>query len=146
MRANRACALLLALALAAQAGAAPRFVAVDVWLESPVPVAAWQFELTSPHAKIVGVENGESAAFGDAPYYDRGAVERGSALRIMVADFSLAAPAALPAGRFRIATLHLLLEAAGEPDFNLELVTAVDHDGDPVDASIGLEKRTGGAR
>lgn len=146
MRAGLACALLLALTLAAQAGAAPRFVAVDIWLESPGPLAAWQFELASPHAKIVGIENGESAAFGDAPYYDREAVERGNAERIVVADFSLAAPAALPAGRIRIATLHLLLEGAGEPEFDLELVTAVDHDGDPIDASIGFEKHTGGAR
>jgi hypothetical protein len=146
VRTGLACAFLLALTLAVQAGAAPRFIAVDVWLESPVPVAAWQFELASPDAKIVGVENGESTAFRDAPYYDREAVERGSAERLVVADFSLAAPAALPAGRIRIATLHLLLEGTGEPAFDLELVTAVDHDGDPIDASIGLEQRTGGAR
>lgn len=124
------------------AAAVHRFVAVDVWLETSEPVAAWQFELRSPNAKIVGVENGESAVFGDAPYYDRNAVERGTSNRVVVADFSLAAPERLPSGRFRIATLHLALESAGEPRLDLELVTAVTRDGHPIDASIGLQPRT----
>jgi hypothetical protein len=116
-----------------------RFVAVDVYLTSPEPVAAWQFELRSDNATIVGVENGESRAFRDTPYYDREAVERGDAERIIVADYSLEEPRSLPSGRVRIATLHLLLADRGEPEFDLELVTAVTHDGEPIDAAIGLE-------
>lgn len=128
------------------AAAVHRFVAVDVYLESDEPVAAWQFELQSPHTRIVGVENGESDAFGDAPYYDREAVQRGVSDRIVVADFSLDDAKRLPSGRFRIATLHLLLEGGREPELDVELVTAVTRDGDTIDASIGLEPRTGGAR
>lgn len=116
-----------------------RFVAVDIFLDSPQPVAAWQFELRSDNATIVGVENGESRAFRDAPYYDREAVERGNAERIIVADYSLAAPDALPSGRIRVATLHLLLADRGEPQFDLELITAVTHDGAVIDATIDLE-------
>lgn len=129
---------------AAQHESRNRFVAIDVFLESAEPVAAWQFELGNPGGpmKIVGVENGESAAFGDAPHYDREAVRRGAADRIIVADFSLAEANRLPSGRFRVATLHLMLEEKGVPPFDLDLVTAVTSDGQPVDAVLSLESRT----
>lgn len=128
------------------AAAVHRFVAVDVYLESSEPVAAWQFELESPNARIVGVENGESDAFAKAPYYDREAVQRGASDRIVVADFSLADAKQLPSGRFRIATLHLVLDGGSEPELDVELITAVTRGGDAIDASIDLEPRTGDQR
>lgn len=128
---------------AAQDDGTRRFVAVDVYLQADRPLAAWQFEFSGPDARIVGVENGESGAFEGTPYYDREAVQLGTADRIVVADFSLAAPDELPSGRIRIATLHLMLTEAGEPEFNLDLVTAVTHDGAAIDASIALEPRRG---
>ena len=137
------CAAVPFAASAAQGDAAPRFVAVDVYLQADRPVAAWQFEFSGGNARIVGVENGDSGAFEGAPYYDREAVQRGTADRIVVADFSLAARDALPSGRVRIATLHLMLEDAGRPEFDLHLVTAVTHDGAAIDASIALEPRRG---
>lgn len=140
------CVCAACLVNAAVAAAVHRFVAVDVYLVSPEPVAAWQFEFESANARIVGVENGESAAFRAAPYYDIKAVQRGDADRVVVADFSLDEPASLPSGRIRVATLHLAIAGGGDLDFDLELVTAVTPDGDPIDASIGLEPRTGGAR
>ena len=122
-----------------------RFVAVNVYLDSTQPVAAWQFELADQNGlmKVVGVENGDSAAFSRAPYYDREAVQLGTADRIVVADFSLADSSQLPSGHARIATVHLMLSGAGEPAFKLELVTAVTHDGEVIDASISLESPTG---
>jgi hypothetical protein len=93
--------------------------------------------------KIVGVENGASAAYSRAPYYDREAVQLGTADRIIVADFSLAEPSQLPSGRTRVATLHLMLTGPGEPAFELDLVTAVRHDGRTIDASIALELNPG---
>lgn len=120
-----------------------RFVAVDVYLQADRPLAAWQFEFSGRNARIVGVENGESDAFEGTPYYDREAVQLGTADRIVVADFSLAAPDELPSGRIRIATLHLMLANAGEPEFDLDLVTSVTHDGATIDASIALEPRKG---
>ena len=137
------CAAVPFAASAAQGDTAPRFLAVDVYLQADEPVAAWQFEFSGGKARIVGVENGNSRAFEGAPYYDREAVQRGTADRVVVADFSLAAPDALPSGRVRIATLHLMLEDAGPPEFHLDLVTAVTHDGAAIDASIALEPRRG---
>lgn len=118
--------------------AAPRFVPVEVYLDSPEPVAAWQFEFADRAGamKVVGIERGGHDAFPRAPYYDRDAVAGGTAPRIVVADYSLVLESALPRGRFRLATLHLMLQ--GEPDFALRLVTATTPDGAPIDASIAL--------
>ncbi|NOR35267.1 MAG: hypothetical protein GQ577_00835, partial [Woeseiaceae bacterium] len=68
-----------------------RFTAVDVYLDSAEPVAAWQFELGDRVGvmKVVGVEQGDSPAYAHAPYYDREAVRLGEADRIIVADYSL---------------------------------------------------------
>ena len=116
----------------------PRFVPLEIHLDSPEPVAAWQFELHDRAAatKVVGVENGGHPAFRRAPYYDRAAVAQGDTSRIVVADYSLAEPEQLPSDRFRIATLHLMVR--GEPDFELRLITAATPDGDVIDASISL--------
>ena len=133
---------LLAVAMAAagaadpSAGAGPRFVPVEVFLDSPQPVAAWQFELADRAGtmRVAGIEGGGHPAFPRAPYYDRRAVAGGEADRIVVADYSLAPEDALPRGRVRLATLHLMLEA--EPDFAPRLVTATTSEGKPIEASI----------
>ena len=112
-----------------------RFMPVEVFLTSPEPVAAWQFELKDRNAsmQVVGVENGGSDVFQRAPYYDRDAVTRGDANRIVVADYSLAEESELPSGRVRVATLHLMLD--GEADFELNLVTATTADGRSIEAA-----------
>lgn len=122
-----------------------RFAAVDIYLDTPEPVAAWQFELGDRQGtmKVVGVEQGESPAFERVPYYDREAVRLGEADRIVVANYSLADVAALPTGRARIATIHLMLSGADDADFNLQLVTATTYDGEAMDARISLDVRTG---
>lgn len=122
-----------------------RFAAVNIYLDASAPLAAWQFELNDRNGamKVVGVENGDSDVFRRAPYYDREAVQLGTADRIIVADYSLADADELPTGRVRIATLHLVLSGADEPDFDLRLITANTHDGQAIDASIGLESPTG---
>ena len=116
----------------------PRFVPLDIYIDSPAALAAWQFELKDRNGamKVVGVENGGHAAFPRAPYYDREAVARGSASRIVVADYSLADESMLPIGRVHLATLHLMLE--GEPDFELRLITATTPEGSAIDASISF--------
>lgn len=118
-----------------------RFVAIDIFLDSAKPVAAWQFALDELNGamQVVGVENGSSPAFSSAPYFDREAVAQGRADRIIVADFSLAPQDALPVGRIRIATVHVRLSGAADPDFRLDLVTAAAADGNPVNASISME-------
>jgi len=116
----------------------PRFVPLAIHLDSPAAVAAWQFELKDCNGamKVVGVENGGHPAFPRAPYYDREAVARGDAERIVLADYSLAEKSRLPSGRVRLATLHLVLE--GEPDFELRLITATTPEGDIINASISF--------
>ncbi len=137
--------LLCVLAAAAQAQDAVRFASVDIYLDSAAPIAAWQFELQD-HARamrVVGVENGDSPAFERAPYYDRDAVSRGAADRIVVADYSLADADRLPVGRTRIATIHFTYPADREPDFDLALITAAGYDGTVIDAAISLASSTG---
>ena len=116
----------------------PRFVALEVHLDSPQPVAAWQFELNdrAAAAKVVGVEDGGHPAFRRAPYYDRAAVAEGDSSRIMVADYSLADAELLPVGQFRLARLHLMVR--GESDFELRLITAATPDGSVIDASVSI--------
>ncbi|MDE0036950.1 MAG: hypothetical protein OXU77_05210 [Gammaproteobacteria bacterium] len=128
-------------AVAALAEAKARFVPVEVFLDSPQPVAAWQFELKDRNAsmKVVGVENGGSDVFQRAPYYDREAVTRGDAGRIVVADYSLADESELPSGRVRVATLHLMLD--GNADFDLNLIAATTADGRPIEtATVSLQE------
>ena len=121
--------------------ASPRFLPLDVHLESPAPVAAWQFELKDANGAmtVVGVENGAHSAYPRAPYYDREALARGGAPRIVVADYSLAEVSRLPNGRVRLATLHLMLD--GEPDFELRLIAAAGPDGRSIDSSISLDTK-----
>lgn len=121
-----------------------RFSAVEVYLNTEEPVAAWQFELTEADAlmQVVGVENGESAAFAGTPYYDRQAVENGAADRIVIADFSLADEKRLPRGRTRIATVHLAARADRDLQLETVLVVATGYDGQPIHASISLSPPT----
>jgi len=114
----------------------PRFMPVGVVLDSPEPVAAWQFELSDRNGaiKVVGIENGDSPAFERAPYYDREAMQAGAVERVVVADYTLADTDALPVGRTRIATVHVMV--LGKPDLELNLVTATTADGRRIDASI----------
>lgn len=118
-----------------------RFSSVDIYIDSAEPIAAWQLEFaaTSGVIHVVGVENGESGVFGDAPYYDREAVEQGRADRIVVADYSLADVSALPHGRVRVATLHLMVSGDDQPTFGTRLIVATTHDGNRIDAEISLE-------
>lgn len=118
-----------------------RFAALEIFLETEEPLAAWQFELreSSGRMRVVGVENGESDVFGDAPYYDLEAVVGGTADRIVVADYSLNPTDELPSGRSRIATIHVQLQGAAAPDYVLNLVAAGGASGEPIQASIDLD-------
>lgn len=145
MTATNRLLLLMVLAAAAPCIAAtgtapaPRFMPLQIVLDSPRAVAAWQFELEDGNGamKVVGIERGGHPAFPRAPFYDRDAVADGNANRIVVADYSLAEPSRLPNGRVRLATLHLMLE--GEPAFELRLITATTAEGEPIEASIAID-------
>ncbi len=114
-----------------------RFRAVDVWVDSSVPVAAWQIEVrtTTGDAQLVGIEGGEGP-FAEPAYYDPRALGGG---RIVLAAFTTGQP--LPAGRHRVARLHLR-EADGPAEQTAYLVVAAGADGEPVAAAVSL----GGSR
>jgi hypothetical protein len=117
-----------------------RFASLDVVIDAAEPLAAWQFELTDRNGAmlIVGVENGDSDAFSDAPYFDLDAVSRGNAERIIVADFNAAPNVNLPSGAVRIATVHVRYSAQIDPDYQLRLVAAGNAAGEPIEADIRI--------
>lgn len=125
--------------------ALPTFQVVDVYVDSERPLAAWQFELEEAggRMRVVGIEGGDAAPFASAPYYDRDAVDGGTADRIIVASFSTLAPAELPVGRTRVASVHVRLGAGAAPDYRLRLVAAGTSDGRPIDADISFDIRNG---
>jgi hypothetical protein len=138
-------ALLTAGGLVAQQREQGRFATVDVYIDSAEPLAAWQFELGERRGamQVVGIEGGDNASFGDPPYYDRAAVDRAAADRIIVADFSVSPPASLPVGRTRVATVHVRLAGGAAPNYDLRLVAAGAADGRPIDAKISFDTRNG---
>ena len=121
--------------------AAVRFAALDIYLKASEPFAAWQFEHTERTGQmlVVGVENGESAAFEGAPYYDLEAVKAGVAERIIVADFTVKPASELPRERVRVATLHVRLNGPSDPEYALRLMAAANEAGEPIPASIDLD-------
>jgi hypothetical protein len=121
----------LALMIAA-ASPGPRFRALDVYLDSDAAVAAWQIEIAGD-AKIVGVEGG-AAPFAAPPVYDPAALQAG---RIVLAAFDTRAQ--LPAGRHRVATLHVREESTTR--YAITLVAAGDARGERVAAATTLEER-----
>lgn len=132
---------------AQEAAAAVRFATLEVYVESAEPLAAWQFELTESTGAmaVVGVENGDSAAYPEAPHYDRAVMERASADRIIVADYSLAARDELPSGRTRVATVHVRLTGTRAPDFELQLTAAGNAEGERITAAAIYELQEGRA-
>lgn len=137
----------LATAQPAREAAAVRFAAIDVYVDSAEPLAAWQFELSESTGAmaVVGVENGDSGAFPNAPRYDLDAVRQSRADRIIVADYSLADRTALPRGLTRVATVHVRLAGSGTPDFELRLIAAGNARGEPIPAAATLQLQDGRA-
>lgn len=112
------------------------FAFVDVIVESgTTPLAAWQIELVDANdqAKIVGIEGGEHAAFRDAPYHDRRALQQG---RVVIAAFQTAG--ALPSGSSRVARIHFHVSGGASARFGAKLVTAADADGRPIPATVSI--------
>ena len=124
-----------------------RFAAVDIYLDSSEPLAAWQFELSEATGAmaVVGVENGDSAAFTEAPHYDLAAVAEDRADRIIVADYSLAEQSTLPTGRTRIATVHVRLSGTSTPAFEVRLIAAGNAQGLAIAAEAAYELNEGRA-
>jgi len=115
-----------------------RFVALDVYVDGGAQaVAAWQFELSGDdRAKIVGVEGGEPKCWAEAPYYDPAALQGG---RIIIAAFTL--DAKVPAGRVRVARIHLQESGVGSPDYTSKVMAAAAPGGARIDAKIDVVRK-----
>ena len=129
--------------------AAPRFVPVHVYIDSDAPLAAWQFEFSTRdpdtgHAmQVVGVENGDGPGHREPPYYDREAVASGTADRLIVAHYSLLDQSQLPVGNTRVATLHVMVDGIGDPEFVANLIVATTPTGANANAVIRVELAAG---
>jgi len=118
-----------------------RFCAVDIFIDSgSTPLAAYQFRfaVTNGTARIVGIEGGEHAAFRQPPFYDPKAIQTDVAI---VAAFSTAPSAELPAGKTRVATIHLRVTESSRRQFELKLQTAADARGNKFTCVATFEER-----
>jgi hypothetical protein len=112
------------------------FAFVDVRVDSGTsPLAAWQIELVDAagEARIVGIEGGEHAAFRDAPYHDRRALQQG---RVVLAAFQT--DGALPTGSSRVARVHFHASGGASARWSAKLVTAAGADGRAIPATVSL--------
>ncbi len=137
-----AAAVLVALAHAASAEVS--FRPVDVYVDSgETLLAAYQIEVLydNSRVKIVGLEGGEAKAFNEAPYYDPAGLEKG---RIVIAAF---VPEDVdleeaPAGRTRVARLHLQVEGPGGDEavygMTIRLAVAADAEGRRIRGRVQL--------
>jgi len=132
--------LLTCAVLGEQQQAAPvRFEWVNVFIDSKEkPLAAYQFELTakSGDVKIAGVEGGEHPAFKEPPYYDPAALSND---RIIIAAFNIGKD--LPAGRTRVARLHV--QVSGVPEYAIKLVVTASADGKEIPATASVSQGEG---
>jgi hypothetical protein len=119
----------------AQEGSAGRFEAFDVYIDSGgIPLGAYQVELNAgaeSGVKIVGIEGGEGV-FAAAPYYDPKAIQND---RVILG--ALSTEQSLPAGRTRVARIHVI--AVGAAEWRAVLMAAGSADGQRINAKVQVE-------
>ena len=110
-----------------------QFKAIDVFVDSKDQLlAAYQFELhaTAGDVKIVGIEGGEHAAYKQAPFYDPKAMMRD---RVIVAAYSTSGD--LPAGKTRVARVHVRVAGDVEAKYELKLTASASKEGKSIAAA-----------
>jgi hypothetical protein len=126
--------LFIAFATSAQA----QFQAIDIFVDSKEPLAAYQLEFSAGKKKqlrIVGIEGGEHSAFTNAPYYDPKAMQRE---RVVLGAFSTAKD--LPKGRTRVATIHVQV-VDNAVEYRLKLHTAANAEGQEISVHTSFRER-----
>src|SRR5688500_16113141 len=120
----KAFAVTLLLALGLLSARAADFAVYDVYIDPRgEPLAAYQLKISNKNAdvKIISVEGGEHPRYKEAPKFDPKAIQRDV---IKMAAFSLDAPEILPAGRVRVAALHVEIGPSLTPEWLLVVETA----------------------
>lgn len=123
--------------LAVRAQTAPRFQAIDVWVESDLPLVAYQIEVRASvsAARVVGIEGGEGPPYAEPPFYDPAAM-RGE--RVVLGAFTTSPDA--PNGRFRVARIHMQEPAGEETDYKATVVTAAAPGGETLALRVELKR------
>lgn len=133
--------LLLLVARAAAQSTQPvnaRFAMVDITIDTgSTKLAAYQVEIESDpkRVQLVGVEGSDHAAYRDAPYYDAKAL---SGSRIIIAALSTGQN--LPAGRVRVARLHVRISGDGPAQFTSSNVVVADPQRKPIPAKVSVQE------
>jgi hypothetical protein len=123
-----------------------RFVGIGVFVDTAAhPLAAYQLDVRASEGdvKIAGIEGGEHAAFANPPYYDAAAMQQD---HVIIAAFSTAKSEQLPAGRTRIATLHVQITGPQEPKFAAQLTVAATAGGAAIPAEVHLAQPVSASR
>lgn len=116
-----------------------RFEAVHVYLDTKSePLAAYQISVRAikGDVKIVGIEGGDPAAFKQPPFYDPKAIQQE---HVILAAFSTKPKSELPKGRIRVATIHVQVTGAGEPEFETKVQAAATADGTKILSTVSIE-------
>lgn len=120
-----------------------RFTYVDVHIDSKSePLAAYQFELAAEKGdvKIVGIEGGEHAAFKAPPYYDPAAMSQD---HVIIAAFNTGKD--LPAGKTRVARVHVQVTGEQKPEYVIKLDVAASTEGQLINGATAAVSE-GGSR
>jgi hypothetical protein len=132
--------LLLVIIGVGAAETSSRFTYVDVFADSKgKALAAWQIEFAAEvgDVSLVGIEGGDSPAFGGRPpYYDPAAL---AGRRIVVANYSVAAD--LPKGKVRVARLMLEVRGEVKPQYVTKLIAAADGEGKTIGVDLSLVEK-----
>lgn len=132
--------VIILMAMAVNAGAA-EFAVFDVFLQTGNDkLAAYQLKISDEHAavKIVSVEGGEHPSFAEAPKFDPKAIQRDV---IKIAAFSLEVGEKLPAGRVRVASLHVEIGPGLTPEWKAIVEAAGGPGGAKISAAVSILKR-----
>jgi hypothetical protein len=116
------------------------FATVDIVVDSGTqPLAAYQVLFSAGNgARIVGIEGGEPNAFREPPHYDPKAIQ---GQRVILAAFTLAQSEPLPAGKVRVATIHLQIQPGKNPRHQIQLQTAGGATGVAIRAQASFTRR-----
>jgi hypothetical protein len=117
------------------------FRTVDIFVDAGgKPLAAYQLEFQAKrgNGKIVGIEGGADAVFKEAPYYDSKAMQQE---RVIIAAFSTETEAKLPKQKTRVASIHVLVSGAENPDYTVTLTVAADSNGKKISADATFAER-----
>lgn len=119
------------------------FTAIDVYVDprgKPLAVYQLRIKLARGAMKVVGVESGEGAFAEKPPYYDRKAIDKPDAEEIVLAMFLTGDKPALPSGKTRVATIHLMTQGEAVPAFETTLETVAGPDGKPYPAQMEIRQ------